>query len=86
MIRVRAQSGKIINIEEPLKYVEILDASDNVAMVFYTEVMHGGKLVSVVTPDVVDEASTYSKMYGVEWTNSVQGELGKSEDMVLTKK
>lgn len=86
MIRVRAQSGKIIDIEEPLKYVEILDSSNNVAMVFYTEVMHGGKLVSVVTPDVVDEATTYSKMYGVQWTDSVTGELGKSEEMVFNRK
>ena len=82
MIRVRTQSGKIIDVEEPLRYVEILDGSGDVSMVFYPECLHDGNYVTVVTPDDKHDAATYSKVYGVKFSKDVKTPFPKPEPLV----
>ena len=81
MLRVRAKSGKTIVVEEPLQYVEILDGSGNVAMVFYRDDFAGEQAVSFITPDIKDDAIGYSKMYGVTWSEEIKGNWPKPQQV-----
>jgi hypothetical protein len=85
MLRVRSQSGKTIVVEEPLRYVEILDGEGNLAMVFYRDDIDGAKAVSIITPDLEEEAEAYSKMYNVKWTGELKGRWPKSQPMSVNK-
>jgi len=85
MLRVRSQSGKTIVVEEPLKYVEILDGNGDVAMVFFREKMGEHDSVAVWTPDLEEEADIYSKMYGVKWTGSIKGRWPKAEPLKVNR-
>tara|TARA_B100000965_G_scaffold167610_1_gene139777 strand:+ start:111 stop:368 length:258 start_codon:yes stop_codon:yes gene_type:complete len=80
MLRVRSQSGKTIVPEEPLKYVEILDKSGNVAMVLYREDIGETQAVTLITPEM-DEAKTYAKLYGLKWSKSIEGDWPTAEPM-----
>jgi len=82
MLRVRSQSGKTIIVEEPLKFIEILDGDGNVAMVFYKEDIMDSEAVTCIAPED-DEATSYSKMYGVKWSKKIHGTWPKSEPMEL---
>ena len=48
MLRVRAEDGRTIVVEKPLKYVEILDKKGDVAMVFYKEQLFDQESVTVI--------------------------------------
>jgi hypothetical protein len=82
MLRVRTQSGKIIDVEEPLRYVEILDGSGDVSMVFYAESLHDGNYVTVVTPDDTHDAALYSSMYKVQFSKDVKTPFPKPAPLV----
>ena len=83
MLRVRSKTGKTIVVEEPLEYVEILDGSDNVAMVFYKESILGSEAINIITPDMDEDAESYSKMYNVKWTEEIQGNWPKPEPVEI---
>lgn len=85
MIRVRSKSGRTIVVEEPLMYVEVLDGNGDVAMVFYREDFADGQAVSVVTPDMEEDASGYAKMFNVNWSNDIKGTWPKPEPVTVTK-
>jgi len=85
MLRVRAQSGKTIVVDEPLKYVEVLDKSGNVAMVLYREDVGDTQAVTVITPDM-EEAKTYSKMYSINLSDSVTGDWPKAGSLEVNVK
>tara|TARA_B100002019_G_C20898960_1_gene417168 strand:+ start:68 stop:340 length:273 start_codon:yes stop_codon:yes gene_type:complete len=72
MIRVRTKTGKIIDVEEPLEYVEILDASDNLALVFYSEKIGESERVNVLYPGLDEEAEMYARIYKLKWSPNVK--------------
>ena len=86
MIRVRSKSGRTIVVEEPLMYVEMLDGEGNVAMVFYREDFADEQAVSVITPDIEEDARGYTKMFGVKWSSKIKGNWPKPEPMEVTKR
>jgi len=70
MIRVRTRGGQVIDVEEPLKFVEILDKSGNVAMMLHMKDSTQRQAVEVVYPGMDDATNLYSKMFGVEWSKN----------------
>jgi hypothetical protein len=84
MLRVRTNTGKVIDVEEPLKYVEILDKSGNVAMLFYMENVMGDERVNVIYPGMDEETNLYSEIYKVKWSDSVKGDWIPPEPAKVT--
>ena len=72
MIRVRTKTGQIIDVEEPLEYVEILDKSGNVALVFFKEEVMDDERVNIIYPGMEEDTDLYSKLYDVEWSKNVK--------------
>ena len=84
MLRVRTASGKGIEVDEPLKYVEILDKNENVAMVFYKEKFGNDEVVNIVHPGMDDDMALYSQMFKVKWTDVMKGDWPEVEPMELS--
>jgi hypothetical protein len=74
MIRIRTESGDFVEVEQPLKHVEITDKEGNVAMVFTLEDCRGMPYVSVIHPGHPDDMKSYSRKFGVKFSEKVQGE------------
>lgn len=72
MIRVRTKTGKIIDVEEPLEFVEILDTSNNVALVFHSEEVLGQERVNIIYPGVEPDTELYAKLYKIKWSPDVR--------------
>jgi len=84
MLRLRAQSGKTITMDEPLIYVEVLDEEDNVAMVFHREKIAGVNAVNLLTPDS-ESATSYAALYNVRWSNKLKTDWASETSLDFKK-
>lgn len=84
MLRLRAQSGKTVTMDEPLLYVEVLDSEDKVAMVFHREEIAGADSVNLITSGS-DSARSYSKLYGVEWSANLHTDWVAEEPVEFSR-
>lgn len=63
MLRIRDKTGKLLNLNEPLHFVEICDTEGHVARVIYADAQG---LIHVVGPGDL-EADRYKALFGIKW-------------------